>query len=339
MEPGDDGKLSTVKESFGPDSLLHAFSEDEVEAVFASGTERKCAEGENIVTEGEPGETMFFLLEGRADVILPDGKRVRTYGAGGHFGELSWINPGQPRSTSIIATAPSRLLVLEQESIQKLLDNHPNVIFTLLRRTTAFLVGAERQLIGNLQRRNAELEETIKKLDFTRRQLTKEEEAGRRDAMTGLFNRRCFDAELPNFMERAGAIGSGLALVAMDLDHFKPVNDTLGHAAGDEVLRGVGAILRQKLRDKDLPCRVGGDEFILLIADITDEVARQRAEDVRAAIGEMPHPGNDRGIRCTGTLGGTMYRPGETAEEFMHRADETLYAAKRAGRNRVGWES
>jgi diguanylate cyclase (GGDEF)-like protein len=168
--------------------------------------------------------------------------------------------------------------------------------------------------------------------------LSAEEEAARRDALTGLFNRRCFDDELPVFIERARAIGSGLAVIAMDLDHFKPVNDTLGHAAGDEVLRGVGDVLRTNLRKSDLPCRVGGDEFIFLIADVTEDDARKRAEDVRQAIGTMPHPGNDDGIRCTATLGGTLYREGEKPEELVHRADEALYAAKRAGRNRLGWD-
>lgn len=124
----------------------------------------------------------------------------------------------------------------------------------------------------------------------------------------------------------------------MDLDKFKPVNDTLGHAAGDEVLRGVGKILRENVRMSDLPCRVGGDEFIIVLSDLDEAAARARAEQIRVAICKMPHPGNDRGIQCTATLGGTMFRPGETLAELMHRADEALYAVKRAGRNRVGWD-
>jgi diguanylate cyclase (GGDEF)-like protein len=123
----------------------------------------------------------------------------------------------------------------------------------------------------------------------------------------------------------------------MDLDHFKPVNDTLGHAAGDFVLRAVGKILRDGVRQSDLPCRVGGDEFIVVLADLSEVAARSRAETLRTALAAFPHPGNDRGIRITATIGGTQYRAGETAEELMHRADEALYAAKRAGRNRVGW--
>jgi diguanylate cyclase len=111
----------------------------------------------------------------------------------------------------------------------------------------------------------------------------------------------------------------------------------MGHAAGDHVLRGVGKILLEGVRKSDLPCRVGGDEFIILLADLGEDDARERAETVRVQVGKLPHPGNEQGIQVTSTMGGTMYRPGETAEELMHRADEALYAAKRAGRNRLGW--
>ena len=323
--------------SFPPDSPLHAFTEDEVNAILTAGTLRACPAGEAILTEGEPGDSMFFLVEGQAEAKLDSGKKVRSYGPGSYFGELSFINPGHRRSVTVVATTDARLHVLDQSSVQSLLASHPRAIFTLLRRTCAFLVDAERNLIADLRRRNTELEDTIKKLEFTRNRLSEEEETARTDGLTALYNRRGFDAELPSFMDRARAIGGGLVLIAMDLDHFKPLNDTLGHAAGDFALREVGKILAAGVRKTDLPCRVGGDEFIVLLADLDEAQARTRAEALRVAIGTFPHPGNERGIRITSTMGGTLYRPGESAAELMHRADEALYAAKRAGRNRVGW--
>lgn len=319
------------------DSPLAVFTPDELEAIFASGTVRTCTAGEALVTENEPGDSMFVLVEGSAEARLPDGRAVRQYAPGSYFGELSFINPGHRRSATIVATAPSRVHVLDQRSIESLSQSHPRAIFTLLRRTCAFLVDAERSLIADLRRRNAELQDTLTRLDFTRRRLSEEEETARRDALTGLFNRRAFDAELPAFMERAQAIGKGLAVLALDLDHFKPVNDTLGHAAGDAVLKAAGRILREGVRATDLPCRIGGDEFIVLLVDLDAAAAQKRAEALRAAIGSMPHPGTEQGIRVTTTMGGTMLRAGETLAEFLHRADEALYAAKRAGRNRVAW--
>lgn len=322
---------------FPADSPLHAFTDEEVQAIFAAGTLRMCLANEVILAEGEPGDSMFFLIAGQAEARLDSGKTVRSYGPGSYFGELSFINPGHCRSTTIVATSGARLQVLDQRSVLSLIASHPQAVFTLLRRTCAFLVDAERNLIADLRRRNAELQDTVKHLEFTRYRLSQEEETARTDGLTGLYNRRGFDAELPFFMERARAHGSGLALIAMDLDHFKPVNDTLGHAAGDFVLRGVGQILQAGVRKIDLPCRVGGDEFIVLLADLTEADARTRAESLRTAIGTLPHPGNDRGIRITATMGGTRYQAGESAATLMQRADEALYAAKRAGRNRVGW--
>lgn len=323
--------------SFPTESPLHAFSEAEVGAIFAAGTLRTCVAGEAILTEGEPGDSMFFLVEGSAEARLATGKNVRSYEPGSYFGELSFINPGHRRSTTVVATTRAKLHVLDQTSIKSLLATHPSAIFTLLRRACAFLVDAERNLIGDLRKQNAELQETIKKLEFTRARLSEEEMTARTDKLTGLYNRRGFEAEFPSFMDRAKAIGGGLAVIAMDLDKFKPVNDTMGHAAGDFVLRGVGKILSEGVRKSDLPCRVGGDEFILLLADLDEQRARERAEAVRSAIGTLAHPGNERGIQITSTMGGTMYRPGETAEEVMQRADEALYEAKRGGRNRLGW--
>ncbi|MFZ5440218.1 MAG: diguanylate cyclase domain-containing protein [Myxococcota bacterium] len=322
---------------FPPDSPLHLFTEDELAAVFAAGAERRYATDDLVVKEGEPGDSMFFVLDGFVGARLDSGAMVRSYAPGTYFGELSFINPGHRRSTTIIATTPARLLCVDQASVQSLLTTHPRLIFTILRRACAFLVDAERNLISDLRRRNAELQETIKKLEFTRQRLTREEELSRTDQLTGLFNRRAFDLEAPNFVSRALGVPSTLAVLVMDLDEFKPINDTLGHAAGDAVLFAVGRLLQQGVRKTDLPCRFGGDEFVVVLADVDEDSARARAESIRKAIGVMSHPGTERGLRVTATIGGTLYRPGESVDEFLNRADAALNDAKRAGRNRLGW--
>jgi diguanylate cyclase (GGDEF)-like protein len=323
---------------FPPESPLHQFTDEELQAVFAAGTERTCAVDEVLVTEGEPGESMFFVLDGYVGARLDSGAMVRSYPPGSYFGELSFINPGHRRSTTIIATTAALLLVVDQASVQSLLATHPAVIFRLLRRACAFLVDAERNLISDLRRRNAELQRTIEKLDFTRSRLSEEEETSRTDMLTGLFNRRAFDLELAAFIARASGSGSPLALLVMDLDEFKAINDTLGHLAGDSVLCDAGKILRQGVRQSDLPCRFGGDEFVVVLAGLDEAAARERGEKLRAAISTMPHAGNERGLRVTATMGGTLYREGESAEAFLDRADQALNTAKRAGRSRLGWD-
>ena len=323
--------------TFPPDSPLTAFSAADLDAIFNACTPRDTSANEVIFSAGDSGDSMFFVLEGEAVAKLHDGRSVKTYGRGTYFGELSFINPGHRRSATLVTNSPMKLLVLHQAIIPSLITTHPVAICTLLQHTCAFLVDAERMLVADLRRQNTELQDTIKRLDITRTRLTEEEDRARTDALSGLSNRRAFDAELPRFIDRARAINEGLALIAIDLDHFKPVNDTLGHPAGDFVLREVGKILRQGVRKTDLPCRIGGDEFLLILSDTTEAGARARAETLREAIGAFPHPGNDRGIRVTTTMGGALLKLGESLADFVRRADEALYAAKRAGRNRVGW--
>src|SRR6476660_302205 len=109
---------------FPPDSPLHAFSADEVGAIFAAGALRRRAAGQEIVAEGEPGESMFFLVEGQAEARLLSGKKVRSYGPGSYFGELSFINPGHRRSATIVATTDAGLHELDQSSIRSLMASH-----------------------------------------------------------------------------------------------------------------------------------------------------------------------------------------------------------------------
>jgi diguanylate cyclase (GGDEF)-like protein len=323
--------------TFPPESPLLQFTKDELNAIFVSGKETEFQIDEVIVTEGQPGESMFFLLEGYVGARLDSGAMARSYGPGSYFGELSFINPGHLRSTTLVATTRAKVLVVDQSSVQTLLESHPRVIFTLLRRACVFLMDAERNLISDLRRRNGELRETIAKLDHARMRLSQEELTSRTDFLTGLANRRGFDAEVPIFVERAVALNRGLALVAMDLDAFKTLNDELGHPAGDVLLRGVGDVLQSGVRRSDLPARFGGDEFVVLLADLEEAEVKARAEVLRAAIARVQHPGVAKGIQVTATMGGTMFKPGETIESFMRRADEALYAAKRAGKDRLGW--
>ncbi len=322
---------------FPPESPLHAFTEEELKAVFAAGAEQRFATDDVIVREGEPGDSMYFVLEGYVGARLDSGAMVRSYAPGTYFGELSFINPGHRRSTTIIATTPATLLSIDQASVQSLLATHPRLIVTLLQRACAFLVDAERNLISDLRRQNAALQETIKKLEFTRARLGEEEERSRTDQLTGLSNRRAFDLEAPTVIERAVSIDSTLALLVMDLDAFKAINDTEGHSAGDGVLVGVGKILLGGVRKTDLPCRFGGDEFVVVLSDVDEPAARARAESLRHAIAAMSHAGTERGLRVTATIGGTMFRPGESVAELLDRADGALNTAKRAGRNRLGW--
>lgn len=162
-------------------------------------------------------------------------------------------------------------------------------------------------------------------------------EQSTRDALTGLFNRRFVDEFLVRELARAERKARQLSMIALDIDHFKRINDTFGHAAGDAVLQRVSVILRAHVRDTDVASRVGGEEFLLLLAESPLPLAAKRAEDIRTAICEMSvkYKNSDMG-RITASFGAVAFPDhGRTAEALIRAADKALYDAKHAGRNQV----
>jgi diguanylate cyclase (GGDEF)-like protein len=159
--------------------------------------------------------------------------------------------------------------------------------------------------------------------------------ASRRDALTGLPNRRAFDEEVARGVARAARDGSPLAVVVLDVDRFKAVNDTHGHAVGDVVLREIAARAAAAVRGGDLVARVGGEEFALLLHGADLPGALELAERVRAAVASTPIPSGAGPLAVTASLGCAVLAPGEAAEAVLARADARLYEAKRGGRDRV----
>jgi diguanylate cyclase (GGDEF)-like protein len=151
------------------------------------------------------------------------------------------------------------------------------------------------------------------------------------DPLTGAFNRRHLDQCLVTAIERRARLGEGASLLLIDVDRFKQVNDTLGHPAGDHVLRSIAAIVRSRARRVDALFRAGGEEFALLLAGADLHDATKVAEELRAAIERAPLAEED----LTVSIGISDLRASHTSEGWMQEADAALYLAKRAGRNRV----
>ncbi len=161
------------------------------------------------------------------------------------------------------------------------------------------------------------------------------------DPLTSCVNRRGFDQALTREVARASRAGSELALLALDLDHFKTVNDTLGHLAGDAVLAEVGALLLRTAREGDIVARTGGEEFSLILPDTSAAGAYQLASRLCDSVRAQAFADGARGARLTVSIGVAAATPNlhsptrEIAEVLKGRADEALYAAKRGGRDRV----
>lgn len=157
------------------------------------------------------------------------------------------------------------------------------------------------------------------------------------DELTGLYNRRYFDRHLNVMLGKAQAQERDMALMILDIDHFKAVNDNYGHAIGDAVLREFSARLKRNVRGVDLACRFGGEEFVVLMPDTDVGDAEMVAERVRRAIAERPFDvGLGRPLAVTVSVGVSLNETtADTPEMLIKRADVALYRAKREGRNRV----
>ncbi len=155
------------------------------------------------------------------------------------------------------------------------------------------------------------------------------------DAMSGLWNRRHFQALAESELERARRQGSALAVVLADIDHFKRVNDRYGHDAGDHVIRHVSRSLREQLRAGDLIGRWGGEEFILLLPGCDAPAAAQLCERMRQHIAHSPCDAGGQPIPVTVSFGVMPLPLDEPFEQAVRRADSALYRAKNAGRDRV----
>ena len=153
------------------------------------------------------------------------------------------------------------------------------------------------------------------------------------DFLTGLFNRRHFEQELTKETERMARYGAPGAVLVIDLDNFKDVNDTFGHKAGDDVLKGVAGLLRQRLRQTDIVARIGGDEFAVLLPETDADHAQSVADEVVRALGRQMAVLADHSIRVTASIGVTMF-DGLTDTEVLAYADLAMYEAKETGRNR-----
>lgn len=210
----------------------------------------------------------------------------------------------------------------------------PKRLAEVLRRLsseTSAMIARSRQTSGRISESASLVESLRAELDAARLQAVT-------DPLTALPNRRALDERLPGAISASEASGRPVAMLLMDIDHFKSINDRFGHPVGDAVLRRTAQTLRGVMRDGDLPARTGGEEFAALLPATTQREAHEIAERVRLAVAAQCLT-----IRATGTklnditisIGLAMRHDGETPLGWMQRADAALYRAKQEGRNRV----
>lgn len=173
--------------------------------------------------------------------------------------------------------------------------------------------------------------------DFLRERLERNLEAAVTDVLTGLHNRRYMTSQLQSMVARANHGGDTIAALILDLDHFKSINDSFGHDAGDEVLREFAVRLATNVRAVDLPCRLGGEEFVVIMPGTSLEDAQRIAERIRLDVSREPFraKGMGEGLAVTVSVGVAASVPGDTPDTLLKRADQGVYEAKSLGRDQV----
>ena len=277
--------------------------------------------GECLLRKGEPNLRVYVVISGLLQVEL-DGVSppLAHIGRGETVGELSLLAGGVATAT-VTSEGPTQLLVLDEETF-----------WWLVEWSHEFSIGLLVRLANRLRSNNEAVQANV----ILRRQF---EQAALSDALTGFCNRRWLDQTLPRIIQRHLHLSESMCIAIMDVDHFKQVNDTFGHSAGDAVLMQVGRLVRDKLRPADYAARIGGEEFALVFPQTSLAGAIIAAERLREAIAGTAFDHNARLLpRVTVSLGLAELERAANSLELLAQADEALYAAKRTGRNRTEWQ-
>jgi diguanylate cyclase (GGDEF)-like protein len=294
---------------------------------------------EELRRDGEPLAVMI------ADQIMPGMKGVEL---------LEEVHKRSPGTTKILLTGQAGLdavvAAINRAGLNRYIPkpwDEPDLRLTVENLLRTFRLHRENELlVDDLRRKNAELEAAKISLELKVRERTAElEEANRRlnrlavtDGLTGLYNHRYLHEQLAQAVERSLRDGTSVAMLMIDVDHFKKYNDRQGHPAGDEALRKVAALIADERRQVDVVARYGGEEFAILLHDAKREAAIDVAEKIRARVSttNIPHADRQPLGRMTVSIGVAVCPDdARTAEALLEAADMALYRAKKSGRDMV----
>jgi diguanylate cyclase (GGDEF)-like protein len=287
-------------------------------APFLARTRRQdIAAGEVLLSPETRNRRVFVVLSGALEVRLEavDSPPLTTLQPGQCAGEMSIIEEKDP-SAWVIAARDSHLMVIEQDLLWRMI----NISHAFARNLLVILS-------SRLRSDNQVILDSVGVLrEFERHAIT--------DALTDLHNRHWLDNMFRRRLERCLTDATPAAMVMVDVDEFKRFNDRYGHVAGDRALRLVAETLRSCFRPGDMVARFGGDEFSILLPGADLEAARSCAERARWAVLKATDE-DATAPRVTVSAGVTAIEPGDSLETLIARADDALYRAKQAGRNRV----
>jgi diguanylate cyclase (GGDEF)-like protein len=291
-----------------------------VEKQLADREVRDLATGDVLLTMGAVNDVMYMVLEGQLSVHLeggPQSEPVAFIAEGETVGELSVLD-ARPASAHVVAAEPSRVMALDNKTF-----------WSLVGASHDFSINLLMLLAKRLRANNTTVATNIRlQREYKRNAMV--------DALTGLYNRRWLEEALPRFVNRFARSNQSLALLMVDVDHFKKVNDDLGHPAGDATLVAVAHALKAACRPTDLVARYGGEEFAVILPDTGPRAATGVAERLRHAVSMAPIKDSEgKLLPCVTISIGAAILDATGATALLARADAALYASKENGRNRV----
>ncbi len=329
----------------------HAF---EVEGIDPARVRELCERWAQhaLVAADEPGRTRVRVADGEPEPPPPDRTRRNWSGLRNFFEEQrSREEESVTRSLGDFRQAIwafiqslSRAVQADQDETGQLTGQigrlrqavEKNAAEQIKKEALATVGLVNRVVHERRRRQRAELGALGERIQAMRSELDEARERVARDDLTGLFSRGAFDEHLGRMADLGVVFGRSGVLFMVDVDHFKWVNDTFGHLAGDAVLRAVaGAIRRCFLRRDDFTARYGGEEFAILIPEEDPGTAARLGERLLDAVRDLEVEHEGAQIRVTVSVGAARLRPGEQPERWLARADAALYAAKEAGRDRL----
>ncbi len=338
---GEDAALDTVAnllKAFGE----HAFDTDNVSAVETraecEGWAQKITVGSGKGADGDNGEAKPFRRDfaGVRRYFSAQRSHEREF-VGRSLGNLReavhafarclTTTVSEDRSADErVGTQLGKLVGAFQSNDSEAIRNEAEGIVAVVQEVMAKRSEGQKRMLGELSEKISELRDELQEV----------REKAALDQLTQLFNRSALDAHLDRVADLAFLLSSNPCILMIDVDHFKNVNDSHGHPAGDEVLRRVAdALVRNFLRREDFVARYGGEEFVVVIPDSSLGNAEQRAERVRQSLADLEIDTGKTKLKVTVSIGLASLAAGDTGVSWLARADAALYEAKGEGRNCV----
>jgi diguanylate cyclase (GGDEF)-like protein len=278
------------------------------------------SKGKAFIKKGEPSNHMYLILDGALDIHVEklEYPPIMSLKKGDSVGEIGMLDE-KPRSAFVVSRGASTLLEINKDIFWSLVNSSHEIAVNLLLILSARLRGNNDRITESL-----ELQQKYRTSAIV-------------DILTNLNNRKWINETIPKFLDRAKRDKNPISVCMIDIDHFKNINDSYGHQAGDFVLSNVAMAYKNSIRPTDFAARYGGEEFTLIFPGQTAEEGKHPAERVRKAVMnlELTTPNGVKLPQITISIGIAQFNGSETMNELLERSDKALYEAKENGRNQV----